>query len=122
VATDLPLAWTVQSAKRSEHNFALPLIDKTKARGFDIRTAIMDKGYDSDGLHWWLMRRGIAPVIPIKETAPVQRGAAEARRTARTESGRSREPTTSGELPSGAVRPASASPVRCGAKPAACTR
>ncbi len=75
--TDLPLAWSVQTAKESEHNLALPLIDKTKALGFDVRTAIMDKGYDSEGLHFFLMQRGIAPVIALKETGPVKRGKAE---------------------------------------------
>jgi len=44
VATGLPLAWTVETAKAAETNFALGLIDATRARGFDPRTAIMDKG------------------------------------------------------------------------------
>jgi hypothetical protein len=43
---DLPLAWTVETAKGAEQTFALGLIDAVKARGFEVRTAIMDKGYD----------------------------------------------------------------------------
>lgn len=77
VATDLPLAWTVQSARESEHNFALPLIDKARARGFAVQTVIADKGYDGDTLQFWCMQRGIAPVIALKDTATVRRGAAE---------------------------------------------
>jgi IS5 family transposase len=77
VATDLPLAWTVQTAKASEHNFALPLIDKAKARGFDVRTAIMDKGYDGQPIHRGCVQRGIAGVIALKETGAVKRGLAE---------------------------------------------
>jgi Transposase DDE domain/Transposase domain (DUF772) len=75
--TDLPLAWSVQTASESEHNLALPLIDKTTARGFDVQTATCDKGYDGEGLHFWLMQRGIAPLIALKETGAVKRGKAE---------------------------------------------
>ena len=76
VATDLPLAWKVAPANDSEQHFALPLIDKAKARGFAVKTAIMDKGYDSDPLHQHCMDRDVAPVIALKETEPVKRGAA----------------------------------------------
>ena len=71
---DLPLAWTVQTASESEQNFALGLIDATKARGFDVRIAIADKGYDSDPFHSGCMDRGIAPVTSLKETERVKRG------------------------------------------------
>ena len=77
VATGLPLAWGVRSAKHAEQKFALALIDAAKARGFRVDTAIMDKGYDSGELHFWCVQRDIAPIIALKETASVQRGAAE---------------------------------------------
>lgn len=77
VATGLPIAWDVRTAKHAEQNFALSLIRKARERGFNISTAIMDKGYDSNTIHGWCMEWGIAPVIPVKETGPVQRGAAE---------------------------------------------
>jgi len=51
VATGLPLAWTVETASAAETNFALGLIDATRERGFDARTAIMDKGYDNGPIH-----------------------------------------------------------------------
>jgi len=57
VATGLPLAWTVETASAAETNFALPLIDVARERGFAVRTAIMDKGYDNDGC----MERDVAP-------------------------------------------------------------
>lgn len=77
VATGLPLAWSVRSAKYAEQTFALALIRTARERGFRISTAIMDKGYDSNHIHQWCMEWGIAPVIPIKDTEPVKRGAAE---------------------------------------------
>jgi len=40
--TGLPLAWTVETAPAAEASFAFPLIDAAKARGFAMRTAIMD--------------------------------------------------------------------------------
>ena len=77
VATGLPLAWSVRSAKHAEQNFALALIDQTKAQGFKVQTAIMDKGYDSGPLHDLCMYRGVAPIIALKETEGVKRGAGE---------------------------------------------
>ncbi|PZR67317.1 MAG: hypothetical protein DLM63_06695 [Solirubrobacterales bacterium] len=77
VATDLPLAWTVQPAKESEHNFARMLVTKTMRHGFNPRTLIADKGYDGDPLQRWCMDEGIAPVIALKDTATVRRGGTE---------------------------------------------
>jgi transposase, IS5 family len=73
-ATDLPLAWVVQPANVSEQAQALDLIDTTKARGFEVRTAIADKGYDSDPFHTGCMDRGVAPVTALRQTDRVVRG------------------------------------------------
>ncbi len=73
-ATDLPLAWTVRSAREAEQNFAIDLIDTARKRGFRPRTAIMDKGYDSERMHFETMKRSIAPVIPLKQTGGVKQG------------------------------------------------
>jgi hypothetical protein len=43
----LPVAWTVETAREAETNFALPLIDKAREHGFAVNVAIMDKGYDN---------------------------------------------------------------------------
>jgi hypothetical protein len=77
VATGLPIAWDVRTGRDAEQNYALPLIRKAQQRGFGVQTAIMDKGYDSDHIHQWCMEWGIAPIIPVKETERVKRGAAE---------------------------------------------
>jgi hypothetical protein len=71
---DLPLAWTVETASESEQNVALPVLDATIARGFDVRVAIADKGYDSDPFHQGCMDRGVSPVTSLRETERVKRG------------------------------------------------
>ncbi|MCA1680394.1 MAG: transposase, partial [Actinobacteria bacterium] len=74
VVTGLPLAWTVETASAAETNFALGLIDATRERGFAVRTAIMDKGYDNGPIHNGCMDRGICPVTPLRQTPAVVRG------------------------------------------------
>src|SRR3954451_20134209 len=74
VVTGLPVAWTVETASAAETNFALPLIDATRDRGFAVKTAIMDKGYDNGPVHDGCMDRHICPVTPLRETPAVKRG------------------------------------------------
>ncbi len=74
VATGLPLAWTVETAKDAETNFALPLIDATTARGSSVETAIMDNGYDNGPIHDGCMDRGICPVTALRKTPAVVQG------------------------------------------------
>jgi DDE family transposase len=74
VATDLPLAWRTETARDSEQTFALPLIDAVRERGFGVRVAIMDGGYDTEPIHGSCMDRGILPVTPLRETPAVKRG------------------------------------------------
>jgi hypothetical protein len=73
-ATDLPVAWTIRSAREQEQHFALPLLDEARARGFQPRSTIMDRGYDTEWMHFSAMKRGVVPVIPLKETKGVKRG------------------------------------------------
>jgi hypothetical protein len=77
VATGLPVAWDVRTAKHAEQNFAVALIDAAKGRGFDVRNAIMDKGYDSGVIYAKCHHRDVVPIIPLKDTYSVKRGAAE---------------------------------------------
>jgi transposase, IS5 family len=72
--TGLPLAWTVETARAAEANFALPLIDAAKARGFGMRTAIMDKGYDTGPIHDGCMERELCPVTALVKSGRVKRG------------------------------------------------
>jgi len=73
-SSGLPLAWTVETASATETNFALPLIDTVRARGFAVRTAIMDKGYDNGPIHDGCMERDVAPVTALRETGRVKAG------------------------------------------------
>jgi hypothetical protein len=57
-----------------EQTFALSLLDKAKARGFQIKTAIMDKGYDVGPIHDGCMDRGVCPVTSLKESSRTERG------------------------------------------------
>lgn len=74
VVTGLPLAWTVETASAAEQHFALPLIDAERERGFAVRTAIMDKGYDNGPIHDGCMDRGVSPVTALRKTERVKRG------------------------------------------------
>lgn len=72
--TGLPLAWTVETARDAEATFALPLIDTAKERGFGVRTAIMDKGYDTGPIHDGCMDRDVCPVTALVKSGRVKCG------------------------------------------------
>jgi hypothetical protein len=74
VATGLPLAWGVHTAKDSEARFALSLLDEVIERGFSVGTAAMDKGYDSGSIYDGCEERGVRPIIPLTQTLAVKRG------------------------------------------------
>ena len=74
VVTGLPVAWTVETASEAETNFALPLIDAARERGFAVDVAIADKGYDNGPFHDGCMDRNVLPVTPLRETPAVKRG------------------------------------------------
>jgi hypothetical protein len=74
VATELPLAWTTETAKANETNFALPLIDAARGRGMNVKVAIMDGGYDNEAIHNGCMDRNVIPITPLRETPAVKRG------------------------------------------------
>lgn len=72
--TDLPLAWTVETAKDRESATVGPLLDVLRARGIDPETAAMDKGYDGLTVHDSCADRGVLPVVALRKTATVKRG------------------------------------------------
>ncbi len=74
VATDLPVAWMVQSAKSSESLFSAPLIDTARRRGLFADTAAMDRGYDITRVYGECGERDCLPVIPLRQTDGVKRG------------------------------------------------
>jgi hypothetical protein len=64
--TGLPMAWHVETARRNESLYAVPLLDAAIARGFRPETVTMDKGYDHPRVYAECERRGCDPVIPIR--------------------------------------------------------
>jgi len=72
--TDLPLAWTVETAKAQETPTVAPLLDKLHALGIDPETCAMDKGYDNGPVYRACADRHIRPIIPLKQTPAVKRG------------------------------------------------
>lgn len=72
--TDLPLAWRIETGRAHESKAVAPLLDKLHTLGIDPETAALDAGYDHAGVHFDCMVRGIAPVIPLRETPDVKRG------------------------------------------------
>lgn len=72
--TDLPLAWTVETAKKQETLTVAPLLDKLKARGINPETCAMDKGYDNSTVHNACTDREVLPVTPLRQTPAVKRG------------------------------------------------
>jgi hypothetical protein len=73
-ATDLPVAWAVETAKAHETRFVADLLDTAKRRGAMAATAAMDKGYDIERIHTECMERDCLPLIPLKQTPDVKRG------------------------------------------------
>lgn len=73
-ATDLPVAWTVETAKAHETRFVAELLDTAKRRGAMAATAALDKGYDIQRIHTECMERDCLPLIPLKQTPDVKRG------------------------------------------------
>jgi len=74
-ATDLPLAWNVRTARENESLHAMPLLDATRARGFAAETCAMDKGYDLATVYGECEDRDCHPIIPLRQTPDVKRGA-----------------------------------------------
>ena len=73
-ATDLPVAWTVETARDHETLSVAPLIDTAKRRGAMVATAALDKGYDNNRVYAECMERDCLPLIPLRQTTGVKRG------------------------------------------------
>ncbi len=72
--TDLPLAWTVETARDHETLSVAPLLDKLHTLGIDPETCAVDKGYDNNRVYGACSERGISPVIPLRKTPDVKKG------------------------------------------------
>jgi len=73
-ATDLPVAWSVETAKANESLTVAPLLDAAKRRGAMAATAAMDKGYDLGRVYGDCAARDCLPLIPLRRTPGVKRG------------------------------------------------
>ncbi len=73
-ATDLLVAWTVETAKANETRFAAGLIDAAQQRGLMAASASMDKGYDVGRVYGECAERDCLPLIPLRATPDVKRG------------------------------------------------
>jgi hypothetical protein len=60
--TDLPLAWSVETARDHETLSVAPLLDKLHSLGIDPETCALDKGYDNNRVYADCANRGVAPV------------------------------------------------------------
>jgi hypothetical protein len=74
VATELPVAWTVATAKGNETPFVPGLLDTALARGFVPGVAVLDKGYDVTPIYEACETRDMRPVIPLRQTPDVKAG------------------------------------------------
>ena len=64
------MAWTVETAKAADTTLALGLLDAMRERGFAVRNAIMDKGYDNGPIHDGCNARGVCLVTPLRRPRP----------------------------------------------------
>jgi IS5 family transposase len=72
--TDLPVAWTVETARDHETLSVAPLIDTARRRGAMVATAALDKGYDNNRVYAECAERDCLPLIPLRKTPAVKNG------------------------------------------------
>ncbi|HEV7482136.1 MAG TPA: transposase [Solirubrobacterales bacterium] len=74
VATDLPVAWAVETARDHETLSVAPLIETARRRGAMVATAALDKGYDNNRVYAECAERDCLPLIPLRKTTSVKNG------------------------------------------------
>ena len=73
-ATDLPIAWRVETASANESTMVAPLLDRMHGLGVKPRTVAMDKGYDVERVYGECADRDVVAIIPLRQTPAVKRG------------------------------------------------
>lgn len=73
-ATDLPLAWTIRTAKDPELPELPGLLDDATRRGFTFDVVVCDKGYDAQSAYELIESKHARPVIPLVKTKAVKDG------------------------------------------------
>jgi hypothetical protein len=71
--TGLPLAWQVETARRQESLYVVPLIERLRARGYRVEKCAMDKGYDNNRVYGECFDHGVRPVIPMRNNPDAKR-------------------------------------------------
>lgn len=119
-ATDLPLAWRVETARTHESKMVTPLLSDLWDLGIHPKTCALDKGYDNNAVYFDCEVWGTDPVIPLRATPDVKRGDHE---PPCCEHGKWKfAGAASVGRQSGGVLQASASPRRFGSRPVGFTR
>ncbi len=72
--TDLPLVWTVRTARTHESSVAADVLAALSECSFTPETVTLDKGYDVAPVYDACDQSGILPIIPLRETPAVKRG------------------------------------------------
>ena len=72
--TDLPIAWTVKTAKTHEASQAEDLLNAVESRKFRPETVALDKGYDVKPVYDACHEAGSLPIIPLRKTPAVKQG------------------------------------------------
>jgi IS5 family transposase len=73
--TELPVAWRIETARTHESSLADDLLQRVRERKFRPETATLDKGYDVNPVYEACEAVGAAPIIPLRRTPAVKRGA-----------------------------------------------
>jgi len=72
--SELPVALHVETGRRNEQPFALPLLDAVRRHGLEATTAAMDAQYDSQKLFQAFEERDCHPVVVLKNDQAVKNG------------------------------------------------
>ena len=72
--TDLPIAWTVRTARTHESSVVSDLLTALKTRGFAPETAALGKGYDVKPVYEACEQSSCQPIIPLRKTPAVKQG------------------------------------------------
>jgi hypothetical protein len=63
----LPVSWIVTTGKASEHAQFDPLLELAAENGFELKTVIVDRGYDYAPVYCACHRRGIKNRLPSEK-------------------------------------------------------
>jgi hypothetical protein len=74
VKYEVPVSWAVLTGKAPEHPQLEPLLEQAVAGGFDLKTVILDRGYDFAPVYEACHRRGMRIVCPLRKSDKLRDG------------------------------------------------